>query len=189
MIDVFEKVGGPVLAVERVPADQVSNYGVVDVDLSVDLGKGVHLVRDLVEKPRREEAPSNLAIIGRYPADAGYFSRPPRNRERQDRRNPADQWATQASSGSAKSTRTKLEGSRHDTGNKLGYLQAVVYFCAQAGGFERTVSCLSAIGEHRAAQARTAPANNYSPRLWPCSWYPSRARRVSTLWSLSTPWT
>ncbi len=66
MIDVFEKVGGPVLAVERVPADQVSNYGVVDVDSSVDLGKGIHLVRDLVEKPKREDAPSNLAIIGRY---------------------------------------------------------------------------------------------------------------------------
>src|SRR3982751_2317895 len=47
MVDVFEKVGGPVLAVERVPADQVSSYGIVDIDSSVDLGKGVHAVRDL----------------------------------------------------------------------------------------------------------------------------------------------
>ena len=66
MIDVFEKVGGPVLAVERVPQDQVSNYGIVDIDTSVDLGKGVYAVKDLVEKPARNDAPSNLAIIGRY---------------------------------------------------------------------------------------------------------------------------
>src|SRR5688572_32459762 len=66
MMDVFEKVGGPVLAVERVPADQISAYGVVAIDSSVSLGKGIHLVTDLVEKPRREDAPSNLAIIGRY---------------------------------------------------------------------------------------------------------------------------
>src|SRR5688572_31752307 len=64
MIDVFEKVGGPVLAVERVPADQVSSYGIVDIDTSVQLGKGIHAIRDLVEKPAQNEAPSNLAIIG-----------------------------------------------------------------------------------------------------------------------------
>src|SRR6187200_2739582 len=44
MIEVFKKVGGPVLAVERVPQDQVSSYGIVDVDTSVELGKGIHLV-------------------------------------------------------------------------------------------------------------------------------------------------
>ena len=68
MIDVFEKVGGPVLAVERVPADQVSNYGIVDIDPSVQLGPGIYAVRDLVEKPAAHEAPSNLAIIGRQSA-------------------------------------------------------------------------------------------------------------------------
>src|SRR2546425_7312986 len=66
MIDVFERVDGPVLAVERVPAEDISSYGIVDVDDSEDLGPGVHRIRNLVEKPSREEAPSNLAIIGRY---------------------------------------------------------------------------------------------------------------------------
>src|SRR5678816_3812647 len=51
MMDVYDKVGGPVLAVERVPADQVSSYGIVDIDPSAQLGEGLHLVRDLVEKP------------------------------------------------------------------------------------------------------------------------------------------
>src|SRR5207342_1635866 len=67
MIDVFERVDGPVLAVERVPIEDVSNYGIVKIDESAgDLGRGVYRIADLVEKPSREDAPSNLAIIGRY---------------------------------------------------------------------------------------------------------------------------
>ena len=81
MIDVFERVGGPVLAVERVPEDQVSNYGIVDIDSSANLGAGVYAVKDLVEKPARGDAPSNLAIIGRYLLTPTSF-RAPRNRKR-----------------------------------------------------------------------------------------------------------
>ena len=66
MIDVFNEVGGPVLAVERVPRDEVSSYGVSPIDETAELPRGVYKVRDLVEKPPKEEAPSNLAIIGRY---------------------------------------------------------------------------------------------------------------------------
>src|SRR5687768_735742 len=66
MIDVFERAGGPVLAVERVPMDQVSSYGVIAGEPAPELGKRVYRVKDLVEKPPRSEAPSDLAIIGRY---------------------------------------------------------------------------------------------------------------------------
>ena len=66
MIDVFEKADGPVLAVERVPMEQVSSYGVIAGEPAPEFGKGVYRVTDLVEKPPREEAPSDLAIIGRY---------------------------------------------------------------------------------------------------------------------------
>src|SRR5215467_6327832 len=55
MIDVFERVGGPVLAVERVPAEDVSSYGVVAIDESADLARGVYKISDLVEKPPRHE--------------------------------------------------------------------------------------------------------------------------------------
>ena len=66
MIDVFERVqAARVIAVERVPAEDVSSYGIVAID-ETDLGPGVHRIVDLVEKPPRDEAPSNLAIIGRY---------------------------------------------------------------------------------------------------------------------------
>src|SRR5215470_10837544 len=50
LVDVFEQYNGPVLAVERVPRDQVSNYGVIAPDSSAHLGSGVYRVKDLVEK-------------------------------------------------------------------------------------------------------------------------------------------
>src|SRR5467141_2966384 len=57
LIDVFQRLDGPVLAVERVPRDEISNYGVIAIEPSAKLGDGVYQVRDLVEKPSREEAP------------------------------------------------------------------------------------------------------------------------------------
>jgi len=127
MIDVFERVGGPVLAVERVPADQVSNYGIIDVDTSVNLGKGVHAVKDLVEKPKRDEAPSNLAIIGRYVLTPDIF---PALRETASDRTGEIQLTNglRRLLQHRKIFAYEVDGSRHDTGNKLGYLQAVVYF-------------------------------------------------------------
>ena len=68
MVDVFDLVQGPVLAVERVPRSEISSYGVVDAEpLGKDvMGGRVYKVRDLVEKPSVDDAPSDLAIIGRY---------------------------------------------------------------------------------------------------------------------------
>lgn len=55
--------GGSVLALEQVPWEETCRYGVVDAE---DLGGGVFRIRGLVEKPRQEDAPSRLAIMGRY---------------------------------------------------------------------------------------------------------------------------
>src|SRR5918994_4070549 len=55
LIDVFQKVDGPVLAVERVPRDEISSYGVIAPDPAATLGPGVHRVLDLVEKPPTNE--------------------------------------------------------------------------------------------------------------------------------------
>jgi UTP--glucose-1-phosphate uridylyltransferase len=127
MIDVFERVKGPVLAVERVPWDEVSNYGVVAIDESEDLGPRVHRVKDLVEKPARDTAPSNLAIIGRYILTPDIF--------------PALEATARDRTGEIQLTNGlrhllgqrpvyvyEIDGVRHDTGNKLGFLKALVYF-------------------------------------------------------------
>ena len=63
MVQVSEKMDAGVIAVEALPWEVVPNYGVVDADL---VSVGVHKIKRLVEKPPREEAPSNLTIVGRY---------------------------------------------------------------------------------------------------------------------------
>jgi UTP--glucose-1-phosphate uridylyltransferase len=127
MIDVYGRVDGPVLAVERVPMEDVSSYGVVAIDESVDLGPGVHRIRDLVEKPAREEAPSNLAIIGRYILTPDIF--PALEATTNDRTGEI-----QLTNGLRRLLKSRpiyafeVQGVRHDTGNKLGFLKALVYF-------------------------------------------------------------
>jgi UTP--glucose-1-phosphate uridylyltransferase len=127
MVDVFERVNGPVLAVERVPRDQISNYGVIAVDASAHLGDGVYRVKDLVEKPSKDEAPSDLAIIGRYILTPDIF--PALAATKSDRTGEI-----QLTNGLRELLKTRpiyaceIRGVRHDTGNKLGFLKAVVYF-------------------------------------------------------------
>ncbi|MGB7218819.1 MAG: UTP--glucose-1-phosphate uridylyltransferase GalU [Vicinamibacterales bacterium] len=127
LIDVFMRVKGPVLAVERVPHDEISNYGVIAVDASARLGDGIYQVRDLVEKPPREQAPSDLAIIGRYVLTPDIFpalAATPRDRSGE----------IQLTNGLRDLLKSRpiyaceIKGVRHDTGNKLGFLKAVVYF-------------------------------------------------------------
>ena len=130
LIDVYERVQGPVLAVERVPMEDVSNYGVIAPDLSVDLGEGVYQVKDLVEKPPRGEAPSDLAIIGRYILTPDIF--PALEATKSDRTGEI-----QLTNGLRELLKTRpiyaceVKGVRHDTGNKLGFLKAMVYFALQ----------------------------------------------------------
>jgi len=127
MITVFEKVGGPVLAVERVPRESVSAYGVIAPSSSARLGPGIYQVEDLVEKPPVNEAPSDLAIIGRYILTPDIF--PALETTRSDRTGEIQ--LTNGLRALLKSRpifACEVDGVRHDTGNKLGYLEAVVYF-------------------------------------------------------------
>ena len=156
MIDVFERVKGPVLLVERVPREDVSSYGIVAIDESADMGPGVYRVKDLVEKPRLDEAPSNLAIVGRYILTPDIF--------------PALESVAADRSGEIQLTNglrlllrqrpiyaCEVTGVRHDTGNKLGFLKAVVYFALKrpelAGPFreylQRTLELTAGAGTAR----------------------------------------
>ena len=124
MIDVFEEVKGPVLAIERVPRENVSAYGIIDAE---EIRPGVYRIRDLVEKPPVAEAPSDLAIIGRYILTPDIF--PALEETASDRTGEI-----QLTNGLRRLLKDRpiygcrVEGVRHDTGNKLGFLKAVVYF-------------------------------------------------------------
>lgn len=127
MIEVYERLGGPVLAVERVAPEEVSSYGIVAVDERENLGRRVHRVTDLVEKPARADAPSNLAIIGRYILTPDIF--PALEETARD-----GTGEIQLTNGLRRLLRERpvyvyeIDGVRHDTGNKLGFLKAIVYF-------------------------------------------------------------
>ena len=124
MIDVYEEFGGPVIAVERVPEGEVSAYGIL---ASEPIRPGVHRILGLVEKPLVHEAPSNLAIIGRYVLTPDIF--PELQATQKDRTGEI-----QLTNGLRRLLARRplyaleIDGVRHDTGNKLGYLRAVVYF-------------------------------------------------------------
>lgn len=124
MITVYDRVQAPVLAVERVPWHRVSSYGIVDIESEVD---GIVKVRDLVEKPPRDEAPSNLAIIGRYILTPDIF--PELEATKSDRTGEI-----QLTNGLRALLKKRpiyaceINGVRHDAGDKLGYLKAMVYF-------------------------------------------------------------
>ena len=124
MLAVFDDVQGPVILVERVPHDAVHRYGVIDPE---SLGGGVYRVNDLVEKPSAENAPSNLAIIGRYLLTPDIY--PALAETGKD-----SGGEIQLTDGLRRLLQTRpihavvLDGVRQDAGNKLGYLRAILYF-------------------------------------------------------------
>jgi UTP--glucose-1-phosphate uridylyltransferase len=126
MIDVFEEVDGPVLAIEEVPRENVSSYGIIDGE---EVRPGVYRIRDLVEKPPLDQAPSNLAIIGRYILTPDIFPALEETAREKDRTGEI-----QLTNGLRRLLKKRpiygcrVTGVRHDTGNKLGFLKAVVYF-------------------------------------------------------------
>jgi UTP--glucose-1-phosphate uridylyltransferase len=129
LLDIYEFFYSPVIAVMEVPPGQISAYGVVDADPVAHNGAKDRLfrIRDMVEKPKAGEAPSNLAIIGRYVLTPEVFHsiesiEPGRGGEIQ---------LTDALKHLLRSRPIyayRFEGTRHDAGDKLGFLRATVEF-------------------------------------------------------------
>ena len=125
MIDVFDEVAESRSSPSsKCRYEDVSSYGIVDAE---EVRPGVYKIRDLVEKPPRDEAPSNLAIIGRYILTPDIF--PALEETAKDRTGEI-----QLTNGLRRLLKERpiygcrINGVRHDTGNKLGFLKAVVYF-------------------------------------------------------------
>jgi UTP--glucose-1-phosphate uridylyltransferase len=124
LLDVYARYQGPLVAVMRIPGLDISRYGVIKPK---PLGGNVYEVLDMVEKPAPEDAPSDLAIIGRYVLTPDLF--------------PILAQTTADSRGEIQLTNglrtlrqqrpiyaVEFEGTRYDTGDKLGFLKATVAF-------------------------------------------------------------
>lgn len=129
LLDVYEYFGCSVVALMEVPRDQISAYGVVVADPVTQDGMDGRLfrIKDLVEKPKAEEAPSNLAIIGRYVLTPEIFTA-------LSETEPGRAGEIQLTDGLRHLLRSrpiygvKFEGRRFDAGDKLGFLKATVEF-------------------------------------------------------------
>jgi len=124
LLDVFERYGHPVLAIERVPRDRIQQYGVI---AGRNVGGNVWQIDDLVEKPLPKDAPSDLAIIGRYVLTPDIF--PILAETAADKRGEIQ--LTDALRTLRKRRpmyAVEFEGKRYDTGDKLGFLKATVEF-------------------------------------------------------------
>jgi UTP--glucose-1-phosphate uridylyltransferase len=126
MIDVQKREGGSVVALMQVPKDQISLYGCVAVEGEGDVVR----ITGLVEKPPADEAPSDLAIIGRYVLSATVFDVLRRTR-------PGRGGEIQLTDALQELTRTEpvhgvvFRGRRYDTGDRLDYLKTVIRLAAE----------------------------------------------------------
>lgn len=122
MIDCYSEYNTSILGVQKVNEEEVSKYGVIDGN---QLNNKIYSVNNLVEKPKKEEAPSNIAILGRYIINPSIFdilveTKPGKGGEIQltdalkELALKEDMYAYQ------------FEGKRYDVGNKQGFLEATV---------------------------------------------------------------
>jgi UTP--glucose-1-phosphate uridylyltransferase len=131
LLDIFDEHAGPVIAVERVPRARIHQYGVIAGRRIDDVGgRAVYEISDLVEKPRPDEAPSDLAIIGRYvltPDLFGILADTGPDRRGEIQLTDALRRLRQRRPMYA----VEFEGKRYDTGDKLGFLKATVEFALE----------------------------------------------------------
>jgi UTP--glucose-1-phosphate uridylyltransferase len=126
LIDAYEKYDAPVIATMQVEGEAISRFGVIEADEEVE--DGIFKIKSIVEKPKFEDAPSDMAVIGRYVFTPELF-------DALERTEPGAGGEIQV----ADAMRilldkgfpfyaVRLEGRRHDAGDKLGFLIATVEF-------------------------------------------------------------
>ncbi|WP_297512760.1 UTP--glucose-1-phosphate uridylyltransferase GalU [Thermococcus sp.] len=130
LVEVYERFNAPVLGVETVEWEAVEKYGIVAGE---EVESGLYKVKDLVEKPKKEEAPSNVAIVGRYVLTPEVFDalrevKPDKRGEIQ----LTDALRLLVGNGRSMYAKT-IEGKRYDVGTPEGWLRANVELGRLAG--------------------------------------------------------
>lgn len=127
MMDVHDRYSATVLAIQEVPRSQTGQYGIIDAD---KVAEGVYRLKDVVEKPPPDEAPSTLAIIGRYIFTPEIFTA-------LEQTSPGKGGEIQLTDGIKGLMENQpvyayaFQGKRYDAGDKLGFLKATVEFGLQ----------------------------------------------------------
>jgi UTP--glucose-1-phosphate uridylyltransferase len=124
LLDVYEKYDAPVIGTMQVAGEAISRFGVIEGE---EVSDGVYRIKDMVEKPSFADAPSDLAIIGRYVLTPDIFSELERTR-------PGAIGEIQITDAMRSLLKqrpfyaVRFEGKRYDAGDKLGFLIATVEF-------------------------------------------------------------
>lgn len=124
LIDCYADYNTSILGVQKVPKNEVSKYGIID---GIHIEDRVYKVKDLVEKPSIEEAPSNVAILGRYIITPKIF-------EHLERTIPGKGGEIQLTDALKSLINEEVmyaynfEGRRYDVGDKLGFLEATIEY-------------------------------------------------------------
>ena len=131
MIEVYQQYKCSVIAIEEVPTDQTSKYGIIK-GKQINDSKNLFIVSDMVEKPNANNAPSNMAIVGRYILTPDIFNilkntQADKNGEIQI----TDALKIQAKKG--KVIAYKFQGTRFDCGSVSGYVKGINYFAKKEG--------------------------------------------------------
>ncbi|MBD3388555.1 MAG: UTP--glucose-1-phosphate uridylyltransferase GalU [Candidatus Altiarchaeales archaeon] len=120
LFELYYKHKASIIAVEKVPEHMISSYGIID---GTEVGPGLHRITHLVEKPKPEDSPSNLGIIGRYLLTPGIFEELKKTKKGRG-------GEIQLTDGLMRLSKKEemygweFEGVRHDLGNKFEYLKA-----------------------------------------------------------------
>lgn len=125
MVEAYEETGGNMVAAMEVPPEQTSSYGVLDV--KEDLGSMVS-INGMVEKPKPEEAPSNLAVIGRYILEPSVLRNLNKMRSGAGGEIQLTDAIAEDISSDVPVYGYRFRGQRFDCGSKAGFLQATVAF-------------------------------------------------------------
>jgi len=127
MIEQYERYNASILGVQSVPKNEVSRYGIVDGNM---IGDRFYSINNVIEKPTEEEAPSNLAIMGRYILNPRVF-------DILAKQKPGAGGEIQLTDAIAELNQYEavfaydFEGVRYDVGEKMGFIQTTIEFALQ----------------------------------------------------------
>jgi UTP--glucose-1-phosphate uridylyltransferase len=125
MVEAYAETGGNMVATMEVPAEKTSSYGVLDI--AEDMGSIVR-AKGMVEKPKAEDAPSNLAVIGRYILSPKVLSNLDSMKKGAGGEIQLTDAIAQEIGGEESVYGFRFRGQRYDCGSKAGFLQATVAF-------------------------------------------------------------